>query len=702
MSVESSEASVAPGAALGKKGRPLGKSMKSRSGGFSFTNLKVGVKVGAGFALILIFLLVVSVVATYGLSHANDQFGEYRQLARQSNQMGLIQANLLSARLGVKDYILTGTDKSAEMVEHRIDALTGLIDEAETLFTSPEKIEEIKHAHDQMEEYKAGFANVIDHRHERDALVDEMKRLGPKSEKALTEIMKSAFEDGDAQASFLAGQTLRHLLLARLYSNRFLVDNAQASADRADQELAEFEHLSAQMRDQLQNPERRGLAREVTEYSKTYHDAFKSVVGVIYQRNDVIRNTLDKLGPLVADEMEQIKLDNKKLQDELGPAATASMNASMWTAIVASAIALLLGGGLALFLGRVISRPIVNMTSAMEKLASGDLKTQVPAIGRGDEIGQMADTVQVFKDNAIEVDRLKQESEEQERHAAEERRKSMNELADSFEASVKGVVQTVSSAAEELQATAQQMSSTADQTKSQSGAAAHASQDATSNVQTVASAAEELSSSISEISRQISESNKIAMKAVDDADATNQSVQGLAQAAQKIGDVVSLIQDIAEQTNLLALNATIEAARAGEAGKGFAVVASEVKSLANQTAKATEEIAAQVSEMQGATGGTVKSIEEITGVIRQISENASAIASAVEEQNASTSEISRNVQQAAGGTQEVNTNIDGVTRAAEETGAAASEVLQSAGGLAQQADLLQGEVEKFVSGMRAA
>ena len=697
MSVNSSKAANASG----KRGS-LGVGIKGKSGGLSFANLNVGVKVGAGFALILVFLLAVSIVSSMGLSGANGNFGEYRQIARQSNQLGRIQANLLTARLGVKDYIITGTDKAAETVEKRIATLATLIEDAKELFTSEEKVRQITHAQGEMAEYKAAFEKTIEFRAQRNGFVDTMNEAGPKSERALTKIMKSAFEDGDAQASFLAGQTLRHLLLARLYSNRFLVDNAQASADRANQELNDFERLATEMRNELQNPTRRGLARDVTGYAKAYHDAFTAVTKVIFERNDVIKNTLDKIGPAVAAEMEEVKLDNKKLQDKIGPVATASMNQSMWTAIIVSIIALVLGAGLAVFLGRAISRPIIDMTGAMEKLAAGNLKTQVPAVGRTDEIGQMADAVQVFKDNAIEVERLKQESEEQERRAAEDRRRSMNEMADSFEASVKGVVQTVSSAAEELQATAQQMSTTAEQTKSQSGAAAHASQDATANVQTVASAAEELSSSISEISRQISESNKIAMKAVSDADATNEAVQGLASAAQKIGDVVSLIQDIAEQTNLLALNATIEAARAGEAGKGFAVVASEVKSLANQTAKATEEIAAQVSEMQGATGGTVKSIEEITGVIRQISENASAIASAVEEQNASTSEISRNVQQAAGGTQEVNSNIDGVTRAAEETGAAASEVLTSAGGLAQQADVLQGEVEKFVAGMRAA
>ncbi|MCG8694021.1 MAG: MCP four helix bundle domain-containing protein, partial [Minwuiales bacterium] len=223
MSVNSSKAANASG----KRGS-LGVGIKGKSGGLSFANLNVGVKVGAGFALILVFLLAVSIVSSMGLSGANGNFGEYRQIARQSNQLGRIQANLLTARLGVKDYIITGTDKAAETVEKRIATLATLIEDAKELFTSEEKVRQITHAQGEMAEYKAAFEKTIEFRAQRNGFVDTMNEVGPKSERALTKIMKSAFEDGDAQASFLAGQTLRHLLLARLYSNRFLVDNAQA------------------------------------------------------------------------------------------------------------------------------------------------------------------------------------------------------------------------------------------------------------------------------------------------------------------------------------------------------------------------------------------------------------------------------------------------------------------------------------------
>ena len=267
---------------------------------------------------------------------------------------------------------------------------------------------------------------------------------------------------------------------------------------------------------------------------------------------------------------------------------------------------------------------------------------------------------------------------------------------------VKDVVGIVASAASELEATAQSMSATAEETSQQSAAVASASEQATNNVNSVASASEQLATSISEISRQVTHSTEIATRAVAEAEQTNETVKTLAEASQKIGAVVALINDIASQTNLLALNATIEAARAGEAGKGFAVVASEVKSLANQTAKATEEIAAQISTVQGVTDDAVRAIEGIGGTISQVSETATTIAAAVEEQGAATAEISRNVQEASAGTQEVTSNINGVAEAAGETGRSVSEVLESAGSLSKHAESLRGEVDAFLKNIGAA
>ncbi|MBM3570624.1 MAG: HAMP domain-containing protein [Alphaproteobacteria bacterium] len=368
----------------------------------------------------------------------------------------------------------------------------------------------------------------------------------------------------------------------------------------------------------------------------------------------------------------------------------------------------LLGVGLgaaatvALLTQRSIVPPIQGMTGAMGQLAGGNLKTEVPALDKQDEIGQMAKAVQVFKQSMIETERMRAEQEEQKKRAEAEKREAMHKLAGDFERDVGGIVQIVGSAATELQSTASAMSGTAEETSRQALAVASASDQASTNVQTVASATEELTSSIQEISRQVGEAAGIAKQAVTEAEKTNAQIQALAEASQKIGDVVKLINDIAGQTNLLALNATIEAARAGEAGKGFAVVASEVKTLANQTGKATEEIANQITGIQGATRSAVDAIGGIGKTIARISDISTAIAAAVEEQGAATQEIARNVQQASAGTSEVSQNISGVKQAAGETGQAAGQVLEAAKELGSQADKLKSQVAGFIAGIRAS
>jgi methyl-accepting chemotaxis protein len=368
-------------------------------------------------------------------------------------------------------------------------------------------------------------------------------------------------------------------------------------------------------------------------------------------------------------------------------------------------VLMFVGAGIAALIAFLTARSIVNpvagMTAAMGGLARGELETEVPALDKKDEIGEMAQAVQIFKENAQRVQRMEAEQKEAERRAAEEKRALMLKMADDFDTTIGGIVQSVSAASTEMQSTAQSMSAISEETSSQATTVAAAAEQASSNVQTVAAAAEELASSIAEITRQVAQSTAIAGEAVREADRTNQMVQGLATAAQKIGDVVNLITDIAEQTNLLALNATIEAARAGDAGKGFAVVASEVKNLANQTARATEEIGAQIADIQGATRDAVGAIQGIGKTIAQINEIAAAIAAAVEEQGAATKEIARNVQQAATGTNEVSSNIAGVTQAAQEAGNASTQVLEAATQLSRQAELLRREVDGFVAKIRA-
>ena len=361
-----------------------------------------------------------------------------------------------------------------------------------------------------------------------------------------------------------------------------------------------------------------------------------------------------------------------------------------------------IAGGVAWVIGRSISGPLNRLGVRMRELADGRLDGDIPGVGRGDEVGAMAATVQIFKDNALRMRELERTEAETQARTAAERRAAMEDLAGDFERSVNGIVRSVSTAATGMQTTAQSMTATASDASARAATVGAASQSASSNVSTVAAAAEELSSSVTEILRQVTRSSEIASKAVGDAERTNATVQVLSTGAEKIGEVVKLIHSIAAQTNLLALNATIEAARAGESGRGFAVVASEVKALANQTAKATEEISGQVTAMQQSTSDAVTAISGITETIAQMSEITTNISTAIEQQGDATREIARNIQSVAAGSNEISTHIGGVTTAAAATGTAASDVLANARELDNQSGMLRSAVDGFLAKVRAA
>jgi methyl-accepting chemotaxis protein len=436
---------------------------------------------------------------------------------------------------------------------------------------------------------------------------------------------------------------------------------------------------------------------------KRFLAANDDVVKTEQLKTDIITNRTTKVVADAAELMESTtdtaqknsKASKEEVVTETGQANR--INLVMTVIVIGSLIASMVFS----FLG--IARPMTRLNGALGEMAGGNLDVVIPGANRGDEIGDLAKTVVVIRENAEQKARDEADAKiRQDRIAAEQRKTDMIRLADDFEGAVGEIVETVSSASTELEASAGTLTSTAERAQQLTTMVAAASEEASTNVQSVASATEEMASSVNEISRQVQESARMASEAVGQARATNDRVSELSKAASRIGDVVELINTIAEQTNLLALNATIEAARAGEAGRGFAVVASEVKALAEQTSKATGEIGQQITGIQAATQDSVAAIKEISGTIERLSEISSTIAAAVEEQGAATQEISRNVQQAAQGTQQVSSNITDVQRGATETGSASTQVLSAAQSLSGDSNRLKLEVGKFLSSVRAA
>jgi methyl-accepting chemotaxis protein len=484
-------------------------------------------------------------------------------------------------------------------------------------------------------------------------------------------------------------------------------DEGRATAEKTlgtvgqglDKAIAKYEPL-------ITSTEERAIYDDFRTQWNAYVEATKGLMAVARsakgtEARDMNAASVNPIG-LKADAALRKDIElNDRGADAAGQSAIDNYAAAFKIVLGILALVGIFGAGIAYYLVRDVSRGIASIVAPMKALSGGDLGAEVPHQSEKTEIGQMADTLQIFKD-ALIAKKAADDAAAMESDAKIRRAQRVDEITKDFESMVGELVGSLSSASTELEAAAGTLTSTAEVTQQLSGSAASASQDVSNNVQSVAVASEEITSSVNEISRQVQESSRVAQDAVKQAEKTNSSINELSQAAARIGDVVKLITAIAEQTNLLALNATIEAARAGEAGRGFAVVASEVKALAAQTAKATEEIGAQIAGMQAATDASVSTIEEISATINLISEISATIAAAVEEQGAATQEISRNVQQAAAMSSQVASNVTEVNRGAGETGSASTQVLASAKSLSQESGQLKIEVDKFLATVRAA
>jgi methyl-accepting chemotaxis protein len=534
--------------------------------------------------------------------------------------------------------------------------------------------------------------------------VKNMRAMNAETTEITTSWLPSVRVLGDLRAGVITYRNvIRQHMLSETMEEKLAMEKTLSTVVEANTKLR------AQYEPMITSPEERAFYKQWSEIWERYKKGTEEVMALSRKEagkfpkeaQDLNTKTVNKIG-IEADEVlkKDIELNNIGA-DKAAQSAADSYNSGFLMLSIMLGAAIIIGVGVGFYLVRDISTAIGSIVSPMQALGKGDLTAIVPHQGEKTEIGAMADTLQVFKD-ALIAKKAADEAAAADAEAKIERGRRVDNITREFESMIGEIVNTVSSASSQLESSAGTLSSTAERSKELATTVAAASEEASTNVQSVASATEELSSSVTEISRQVQESARMATDAVGQARTTNDRVSELSKAASRIGDVVELINTIAGQTNLLALNATIEAARAGEAGRGFAVVASEVKALAEQTAKATGEISAQISGIQAATNESVSAIKEISGTIERLSEISSTIAAAVEEQGAATQEISRNVQQAAQGTMQVSSNITDVQRGATETGSASSQVLSAAKMLSGDSTRLKAEVSKFLANVRAA
>jgi methyl-accepting chemotaxis protein/CHASE3 domain sensor protein len=658
-------------------------------------------KVTLAFAVVLAITAVSMGMAYLGFEHVSAGVASFRNSVSEADLARNIDRELISYQALARYYVVTGKEDDAKAAQTAETNLKDAIDQSMKGTTNPARLDQVTRLAREFRTFIKIFADILKVKRDNALLTQNQLARGANMLRYKLDDLPGNASDTELQAiEFGAKKANAQFQAVTALANTFVINSDQTVAASAVARLKFVENSIAAI-SSTDEKITQGL-KEASALLEEYRQALGKLIENSKEIDELVAEMADSAAAIVKG-ASAMKADLFSDQQRLEAESDATIGETERLIVMLAVGGFLLGGVLAVLLGKGISRPMTAMCKAMRELAGGNFDVVLPGLGRKDELGEMAGAVEEFKMQAIakgERDAAAQEAQNKASSAA--RRTELIRFADDFEAAVGAIVSNVSASAVQLEQAAGTLTRTAETTQSLSSQVAGASEQASSDMQSVATATEELSTSVDEIGRRVRESNKIAEAAVLQAQQTDGRIGKLSRAAQEIGDVVKLITAIAEQTNLLALNATIEAARAGDAGRGFAVVASEVKSLASQTAKATDEISSHILGMQGATQESVAAIKEIGGTIAQISGIASAIASAVEQQSSATQEIARSVQNVAHGTHEASANIMQVNRGATETGSASEEVLNSAKTLSSESARLREELDRFMANIRAA